>query len=81
MKNRINTSLSALAVLLCCGALTASAQAVSVQDASVQSLSGLKVSGATLTHTPEDSLSVLMTLDLSEVRPSSNRAESESSGV
>lgn len=74
MKNRINTSLSALAVLLCCGALTASAQAVSVQDASVQSLSGLKVSGATLTHTPEDSLSVLMTLDLSEVRPSSNRA-------
>lgn len=74
MKNRINISLSALAVWLCCGALAAFAQEASAQGAFVQGSSGLRVSGTTLTHTPEDSLSVLMTLDLSEVRPSSNRA-------
>lgn len=74
MKNRIHTCFSALAVLLCCGVWTASAQEASVQDASVQGSSGLKVSGVTLTHTPEDSLSVGITWDLSNARPSSNHA-------
>lgn len=74
MKNRIHTCFSALAVLLCCGVWTASAQEGSVQDASVQGSSGLKVSGVTLTHTPEDSLSVGITWDLSNARPSSNHA-------
>ena len=64
MKNRINTCLSALASLLCCGAFTASAQEAS----------GLKVENAVLAHTADDSLSVQMTLYLMSVRPSSNRA-------